>query len=392
LPLVVSGAVVKLEPRQSGAAAPDGGSLFSGGFANLMLPKKKAMKVEDIKTVLGIPGAKRIRMVYGPYKLGAANGTAKLGNGKSMDKGGTAYQYMIDEDFPRDVMVLEASSEVQGDNFKSAGTEQGIYNHHNVFMDFTATIDNAYTCENTKAPPPFPFSVLMAGATEVGSLRYAATQGNIKTGYHLKKERLVLNMIDVVNYNNVEKNVYISAEMEFLPSNFADYIDTRQHRVDPGLCGGPDGAQIHPPKGVSKFSVNSTGIIAARDGYIVNMRGHLHDGGVNLILKINDKIVCNSQTTYGGPGHVGKTSDGKVWETIQKTSSCDDPVKIKKGDKVYMEANYDLDLHPSREQGGGHGGMGGMRVVTNTRTAADGDDGAEQMALFITHFAPTGPA
>ena len=66
-----------------------------------------------------------------------------------------------------------------------------------------------------------------------------------------------------------------------------------------------------------------------------------------MVLKINDKIVCNSKTTYGGPGHVGKTSDGKVWETIQKTSSCDDPVKVKKGDKVYMEANYDLDLHPS---------------------------------------------
>jgi hypothetical protein len=36
-----------------------------------MLPKKKAMKIEEIPAKF--PGAKRIRMLYGPYKLKAAN-------------------------------------------------------------------------------------------------------------------------------------------------------------------------------------------------------------------------------------------------------------------------------------------------------------------------------
>jgi hypothetical protein len=51
-----------------------------------------------------------------------------------------------------------------------------------------------------------------------------------------------------------------------------------------------------------------------------------------------------------------------------------------------MQANYDLDLHPSREMGGGHGGMAMGRSVANVRAAMDGD--AEQMALVVTYFAP----
>jgi hypothetical protein len=74
---------------------------------------------------------------------------------------------------------------------------------------------------------------------------------------------------------------------------------------------------------------------------------NLTDGGVNLILKINDKLVCDSKAEYGGEGHTSKTSDGKVWETIRATSTCEDPVKVTKGDKVYMQANYDVGLHPS---------------------------------------------
>src|ERR1700712_3789055 len=41
----------------------------------------------------------------------------------------------------------------------------------------------------------------------------------------------------------------------------------------------------------------------------------------------------------------------------------------------------------SREMGG-HGGMGGMKSMTNMRSILDGGEGAEQMALVATYFAP----
>jgi len=373
------GAVIQMEPRQ--ADTPSGATGLRGGLTNLMLPKKKAFKFEEIKAKF--PGAKRVKIIYGPYILKAANSPTRLGNGISMDKGGTSYQNLVDDDFPSDITVLETSSEIQDESFKRADPTAGIYNHHNVFMDLSKIPTPAYTCENVKPKSAIPMSVFMAGATERGSINYAATKGDIKTGYYLSKQRQIMNMIDVVNYNNVEKTVYTSSEIEYLPGKVPGYIDTVQQLIDPGTCGGPAGAAIHPPAGVQKFTVNGTSVVA-RDGYMLNIRGHLHDGGVNLFLKVNDKVICDSKAEYGGEGHTTKTADGKVWDTIRATSMCEDPIKVKKGDKMYMQANYDVGLHPSREQATGHGGMsmGAMKAVSD-----GGGDDAEQMALFITYFA-----
>jgi hypothetical protein len=71
----------------------------------------------------------------------------------------------------------------------------------------------AYTCE-TVTPKSAPIAVFMAGATEKGDLGFAATKGDIKTGYYLATNRMLMNMIDVVNYNKEEKIVYTSSEIE----------------------------------------------------------------------------------------------------------------------------------------------------------------------------------
>jgi hypothetical protein len=71
------------------------------------------------------------------------------------------------------------------------------------------------------------------------------------------------------------------------------------------------------------------------------------DGGVNIIVNVNGKQVCDSKALYGGEGHTSKTADGKLWETIRETTVCTDSIKVKKGDKIYIEGSFDLDLHPS---------------------------------------------
>ncbi|QDS77201.1 hypothetical protein FKW77_002619 [Venturia effusa] len=366
------------------------GALLTPGalaLASAILPKKKAMKVEEIPAKTQFPGAKRMKLVYGPYVLKAANATKKVGNGISMDKGGEGYQYMVDDDFPSDITVLETASRLQDENRKRADTKDGIYNHHNVFMDFSTPPASALACDNGREPAgQIPMSVFMAGATEEGLMSFAARpDASIKSGYYLAKDRKILNAIDVVNYNNVERTVYVEGEIEYLPGKQAGFLETRQERVDPGICGGQNGAFIHAPKGQTKFSVNSTNIIIARDGYIVNQRGHVHDGGIDVVLQVNGKTVCHSKATYGGEGHTAKTADGKVWETIAATSTCWEPIKVSRGDKLFMEAHYDLELHPSREQGG-HGSMGGG-MTRWADVINDGGEAAEQMALMVTHFA-----
>ena len=80
------------------------------------------------------------------------------------------------------------------------------------------------------------------------------------------------------------------------------------------------------------------------DGYLVNVLPHLHDGGLNIKVYLNDKHECTSNAVYSDEGTVNAL-DGKSWQTITSYTPCDHPIKIKVGDKMHMTAEYDLTKH-----------------------------------------------
>jgi len=82
------------------------------------------------------------------------------------------------------------------------------------------------------------------------------------------------------------------------------------------------------------------------DGYIIASMGHVHDGGSNIVLKLNDRVICDSHAVYGGGGSEALGLDGKKWQTIREMTECNTPVEVKKGDVVVTEAIYDTELHP----------------------------------------------
>jgi hypothetical protein len=73
----------------------------------------------------------------------------------------------------------------------------------------------------------------------------------------------------------------------------------------------------------------------------------LLDGGVNIAVKINGKEICNSRAIYGGATRSTKDATGKIQETLSGQTDCPDMLKVKKGDKFAVSANYDLELHPA---------------------------------------------
>ena len=274
--------------------------------------------------------------------------TAKrLGNSISMDKGGTSYSNDIDSDFPRDITILKAVTEVQSKDGKRMELKDGIYNHHTAFFDITKKNPSPFKCATRRAGFNLgTVPVFAAGAQEYAVQIFMATSGDVKSGYYLRKSGTVMNLIDLVNYNEKDAEVYTSTEIDYVPGKPAGYRDSYMTLVDPGLCGGPSGAAIHPPKGVARFSVNSTDIVMSKSGYFVYTLGHMHDGGVNVILKVNDVEMCDSRARYGGEGHT-TTLEGKTWETIRETTPCTRTIRVQKGDRIYMQANYDVGLHPS---------------------------------------------
>jgi hypothetical protein len=44
------------------------------------------------------------------------------------------------------------------------------------------------------------------------------------------------------------------------------------------------------------------------DGYLVDVKPHLHDGGINMTFYVNGNQACTSKAVYGGEG--GMSVDG----------------------------------------------------------------------------------
>ena len=73
----------------------------------------------------------------------------------------------------------------------------------------------------------------------------------------------------------------------------------------------------------------------------------MHDGGVNIEINVNGRLICDSRATYGGEKGTLKTNGGKgAWETISSISECTEAIKVTKGDNITVQAHYDLEKHP----------------------------------------------
>ena len=84
--------------------------------------------------------------------------------------------------------------------------------------------------------------------------------------------------------------------------------------------------------------------VVSTPGHFFNLQAHLHDGGINVVLKKNGQVACDSKAVYGGDK--GTTSvGGEKWETIQNYEVCSKPIEVKVGDKLVVESTYDTGAH-----------------------------------------------
>ena len=136
-------------------------------------------------------------------------------------------------------------------------------------------------------------------------------------------------------------------------------------------------------------------------------RGHIHDGGDHIVLKLNDKVICDSKAIYGkdtrdGKGGMGGHSHGAAppskqpsqkssitdagnprtgvleprdgpqnWEVITEMTQCKKPVPVRKGDTIQMVSFYDGVKHPPRP----------------TKDKTGENMKADEMGVFFINFA-----
>jgi hypothetical protein len=284
-------------------------------------------------------------MIYSAAYLTGLQSKFHTGNSFSMDPAGTGYLYIMAEDFPRDITIIDSKSNVFDDKSRPIDREKGLYNHHNIFVDISTTTPPMMSCNGGKGFSSIPTNVFMAGAADALYYSFTNKDASFKSGLYLAKDAPVVQMIDVVNYSDDNQVIYSISEMEYLPGKQEGYLRSVVTPVDFSICSGRTGIYMYQPKNKPQFTVESKNVSIGMDGYLLNTYAHLHDGGLDLAVKINGKEVCRSEALYGGPGHEGKNKNGTPWTIIRGTTMCDQPIQVHKGDKLDIAASFDMDKH-----------------------------------------------
>jgi hypothetical protein len=251
---------------------------------------------------------------------------------------------------PSNAAILASRVSLSFENGTAADYASGLYVHHVLLADISKPSAPFALCPNRGREDnvkDWLFGNLMdtigAGLLQVGNDALGtpnvyfsnSEKANFKSAFLTGKDDLFGMQAELVNYNPTNKTVFIDLEVEYLDHQPADWMDASTMVLSATGCKDPG---YRPPQKELIYTHISEKVEVTNNGYIVNTRGHLHDGGTSIELWHNDKMVCSSKPTYGkAPG-----SDANTPPTITDMSWCHDPVALKKGDSLQLKTHYDL--------------------------------------------------
>lgn len=240
-----------------------------------------------------------------------------------------------------------------------ANASTGVYVHHILTTGLKSAPSFVRSCSN-----------LAGGSGFVGNgddnsnepVLYASKDGTLQSGFWVSPSDRFMAQFVLVNYNAQPKQVEIYYDLEYLPGHVGKSVISS---LISASCAG-----IKTSK-TSAVNTTSSPMTFTQDGHIVLARGHLHDGGVAMHLRVNRKeggtYTCSSHAIYGGKLAAGAGGHGHGGgDTIQNMENCNPhPIKVATGDSMVMTSEYNLAAHPLRDTGG-HGTdavMGMFRII-----------------------------
>jgi hypothetical protein len=314
-------------------------------------------------------------MTYGPYKLKAANSAIREGNYISQDPQGTAWMSQP-SDFPTDITILFVHLITHFADGTPVSNDNGVYNHHVFVVDKSKTPVAHIGCAGIPIPI-MPINSIMGNSAEATS-ELASGGLNLTTrpdtGNYVGKGHKMMIQLDLVNYNNKTENVYVTMDMSYIEGKGKGIWEIAQHLIPVGACAAVNGGGVSalmPPEDKKKWTLKDDSFVMRDTGKLIYIRGHMHgtspfawfaeysrailDGSVNMVFSLNGKQICDSRTEYNAPavgeGQAGTQPSGNHHGGLNGgmmsgISICMNETAYKKGDKLSIAANYDLDLHP----------------------------------------------
>jgi hypothetical protein len=253
--------------------------------------------------------------------------------------------------FPQDTFILRTNSTLQYADGTLATVANDVYNHHVQIFDIGKMTDQLFQCGKIDPSKPkkgmkIPGSYFGGSASDGAPSIFNTPDGMFNSGYFLGKQSKVIMSAELINYAKESKDVFAVTEIDYLPGNTPGMMDTSVGIMSVNQCDDIPNPFLRPPVGKKAFDMKSKEITILQDGYMLQRRGHMHDGGTGMVLKVNDKVVCDSKAEYGASGTF-KAEDGKEFQALSGMKECNEPVSVKKGDKLSIEAYFDLNEHPA---------------------------------------------
>jgi Stress up-regulated Nod 19 len=252
--------------------------------------------------------------------------------------------------FPQNTYILRTNSTLQYEDGTLATVANDVYNHHVQIFDIGKMTDPLFQCGKIDPIKPnygmkMPGSYFGGSASDGAPSIFNTPDGMFNSGYFLGKQSKVIMSAELINYAKETKKIYAVTEIDYLPGDTPGMMDTSVGIMSVNQCDSIPNPFLRPPVGKKIFDMRSKDITILQDGFMLSRRGHMHDGGTGMVLKINDKVVCDSKAEYGGSGTF-KGENSKDIQALSGMKECNDPVPIKKGDSLSIEAYFDLDKHP----------------------------------------------
>jgi hypothetical protein len=275
------------------------------------------------------PGAQTTEITYGPFNIPAARGEGHDQAGMT----GNAFRFFVQKPCSN-CYITDMQAQLVDASGREVGMSDGLSLHHMVLASWTDRQDA--TCYFG-----FPFPLGLMFGQRFFASGDERTDIRMPAGYGYRVGAMdTWNLIyDLMNMNMQATSASIKMHYEWVPASTPGMTNVEPIWMDLAQCGF---SEIARPAGPSQASWTWT---VNRPGDIMAIGGHIHDGGVNIVIR-NDstgEVICDSRAGYGErPIYVSHHG-----EHLSSMSKCEgsrgSPVaRVEQGQRITETAHYNM--------------------------------------------------
>jgi hypothetical protein len=234
-----------------------------------------------------------------------------------------------------------------------------------VYLHHAAVLNTGPEAKDGTCARP-AYDLFFSTGNERSTIIYNNPDATRQAGYYVQNSDNFVLQSEVINNELNEKEIWVYMDYQYISGKPSGHQQTKvvwlsgaekpcstkarlQELIngeEPKLGAG----EMFPPND-KKFTLKSEPWVSPWAGNFIALGGHLHDGGENIEIYQNDKLICNSQANYvvgtSSPmaaSHHGDTTIAA--RHITKMTGCRTSDAVNVGDKFYIVVNYDFEKNP----------------------------------------------